>query len=159
MGKPFLIVVGVVVILAVFAYLLFTDKIGSQPKLEDTITINPANIPAKKSMNDDQGLKIEDIKVGTGPAVKSGDTVTINYVGTLTDGTKFDSSYDHGQPFSTQIGTGQVIKGWDLGVIGMKVGGKRKLTIPPQLGYGSQGTDGIPPNSTLIFELELVGIK
>ena len=110
-------------------------------------------------MDAKQELKIEDIKVGTGKAVKSGDTVIINYVGTLTNGTKFDSSYDRNQPFETQIGTGQVIKGWDLGVIGMKVGGKRKLTIPPQLGYGDQAAGIIPPNSTLIFELELMGIK
>lgn len=106
------------------------------------------------------GLKIEDLKEGTGSAVKSGDTITINYSGTLLNGTKFDSSYDRGQPFQTQIGVGRVIKGWDEGVIGMKVGGKRKLTIPPDLGYGAQGAGSvIPPNATLIFELELLEIK
>ncbi len=108
---------------------------------------------------DTKGLKIEDIKVGTGKEVKSGDTVVINYTGTLQNGTKFDSSYDRGQPFETQIGTGQVIKGWDLGVVGMKVGGKRKLIIPPDLGYGAQSVGSIPPNSTLIFEVELIDIK
>ncbi|MBU4017484.1 FKBP-type peptidyl-prolyl cis-trans isomerase, partial [Patescibacteria group bacterium] len=103
--------------------------------------------------------KIEDIKVGDGREVKNGDTVVIDYLGTLPDGTKFDSSYDRGEPFETQIGTGQVIKGWDLGVVGMKVGGKRKLTIPPSLGYGEQATGPIPANSTLIFEVELVDVK
>ena len=105
-------------------------------------------------------LQIEDLKTGTGPAVKSGDNIIIHYKGTLTDGTKFDSSYDRGTPFETQIGVGQVIKGWDEGVIGMKVGGKRKLTIPPELGYGASGAGNvIPPNATLIFEVELIGIK
>jgi FKBP-type peptidyl-prolyl cis-trans isomerase len=104
-------------------------------------------------------LKIEDTIIGTGQEVKSGDSIVIHYKGTLTDGTKFDSSYDRGKPFETQIGVGQVIKGWDEGVIGMKVGGKRKLTIPPSLGYGDQPAGSIPPNSTLIFEVELVGIK
>jgi FKBP-type peptidyl-prolyl cis-trans isomerase len=108
---------------------------------------------------DSKELKIEDIKIGEGQEVKSGDNIVIHYLGTLTDGTKFDSSYDRGQPFETQIGVGQVIKGWDEGVVGMKVGGKRKLTIPPDLGYGSQSAGSIPPNSTLIFEVELVGIK
>src|SRR6266436_4460874 len=110
-------------------------------------------------MDNNQNLKIEDIKVGTGTEVKSGDTVVVNYVGTLTDGKKFDSSYDRNQPFETQIGTGQVIKGWDLGIVGMKVGGKRKLTIPPSLGYGNQTVGSIPANATLIFQVQLVGIK
>lgn len=116
--------------------------------------------PTKIMNNTDaKGLKIEDIKVGSGREVKSGDNIVINYLGTLEDGTKFDSSYDRGEPFETQIGTGQVIKGWDLGVVGMKIGGKRKLTIPPSLGYGQQAVGTIPANSTLIFEVELVDIK
>lgn len=105
------------------------------------------------------GLQIQDEAIGTGQEVKSGDTVTVNYLGTLTDGTKFDSSYDRNQPFTTQIGTGQVIKGWDEGIVGMKVGGKRKLIIPPSLGYGDQAAGSIPPNSTLIFEIELLSVK
>jgi len=122
----------------------------------------PAQKPTPTKIMDTTGtkdLKIEDIRVGSGAEVKSGDTVVINYLGTLTNGTKFDSSYDRGEPFETQIGTGQVIKGWDLGVVGMKVGGKRKLTIPPSLGYGDQATGPIPANSTLIFEVELVDVK
>lgn len=105
-------------------------------------------------------LKIEDQKVGTGAEVKSGDTISIHYQGTLEDGTKFDSSYDRGKPFETQIGVGKVIQGWDQGVVGMKVGGKRKLIIPSELGYGERGAGNIiPPNATLIFEVELIGIK
>lgn len=105
-------------------------------------------------------LKIEDSLVGTGATVKSGDTITIHYLGTLMDGTKFDSSYDRGQPFETQIGVGMLIEGWDKGIPGMKIGGKRKLTIPPEMAYGDQGagTD-IPPKSTLVFEVELLEIK
>ncbi len=104
-------------------------------------------------------LKIEDIKIGEGKEVKKGDTVVMHYKGTLTDGKQFDSSYDRGEPFETVIGVGQVIKGWDEGVPGMKIGGKRRLTIPPEMGYGARGAGSIPPNSTLIFEVELINIK
>lgn len=108
----------------------------------------------------DTKLIIEEIKVGDGREVKSGDTVVMHYSGTLTDGTKFDSSLDRNEPFTTQIGVGQVIKGWDEGVPGMKIGGKRKLTIPSDLAYGESGAGGvIPPNATLIFEVELLDIK
>jgi FKBP-type peptidyl-prolyl cis-trans isomerase len=103
-------------------------------------------------------LGIEDITVGTGATAAIGDTVTVNYIGTFTNGTKFDSSYDRGQPYTFRIGAGQVIAGWDQGVPGMKVGGKRRLTIPPSLAYGSQGSGPIPPNATLIFEINLVSI-
>lgn len=105
-------------------------------------------------------LKIEDIKTGKGKEVKSGDIISIHYLGTLENGKKFDSSYDRGEPFETQIGVGYVIQGWDQGVPGMKIGGKRKLTIPSELGYGSREIAGvIPANSTLIFEVELIDIK
>ena len=105
--------------------------------------------------------QIEDIKVGSGPAAKSGDRVSVHYVGTLTNGTKFDSSRDRGQPFEFPLGGGRVIRGWDVGVAGMQVGGVRKLTIPPEEGYGARGTPGgpIPPNATLVFEVELLKIR
>ena len=105
-------------------------------------------------------LKIEDSKIGTGAEAVTGKSVTVHYTGWLTDGTKFDSSKDRGQPFSFQLGGGQVIKGWDQGVAGMKVGGVRKLTIPASLGYGARGAGGvIPPNATLVFEVELLGVN
>jgi FKBP-type peptidyl-prolyl cis-trans isomerase len=111
-------------------------------------------------MSDDIELKIEDIKEGTGVAVKEGDTVVMHYTGWLKDGTKFDSSHDRNMPFETKIGIGYVIKGWDMGVPGMKVGGKRKLTIPHHLGYGKYGAgDTIPGFATLIFEVDLLKIK
>jgi peptidylprolyl isomerase len=106
------------------------------------------------------GLQYEDLKVGTGESPKAGQTCVMHYTGWLTDGSKFDSSVDRGQPFEFSIGRGQVIKGWDEGVMSMKVGGKRKLTIPPDLGYGARGAGGvIPPNATLVFEVELLGLK
>lgn len=105
-------------------------------------------------------LKIDDQKVGDGAEAKSGQTVSVHYTGTLTDGTKFDSSKDRGQPFKFKLGAGHVIKGWDLGVAGMKIGGVRTLTIPAELGYGSRGAGAvIPPNATLIFEVELLGVE
>ncbi|OGY59996.1 MAG: peptidylprolyl isomerase [Candidatus Colwellbacteria bacterium RIFCSPHIGHO2_12_FULL_44_17] len=101
----------------------------------------------------------EDLTVGTGAEAKSGDMVSVHYVGTLVDGTKFDSSRDRGEPFEFKLGAGEVIKGWDQGVAGMKVGGKRKLTIMPELGYGARAVGKIPANSTLVFEVELLGVK
>lgn len=105
-------------------------------------------------------LLIEDEVVGTGDEAQAGDTVHVHYTGTLTDGTKFDSSLDRGQPFEFTLGVGQVIEGWDKGVVGMKVGGKRKLTIPSDMAYGDSGIPGaIPGGATLIFEVELLKVK
>lgn len=106
------------------------------------------------------GLEIIDVKVGDGPEAKVGQQVTVHYTGYLTDGKKFDSSVDRGQPFPFTLGTGQVIKGWDEGVAGMKVGGKRRLIIPSQLAYGPNGRPPtIPGNAQLIFDVELLGVK
>jgi FKBP-type peptidyl-prolyl cis-trans isomerase len=106
------------------------------------------------------GLKYVDLIVGTGREAAAGALVSVHYIGWLTNGTKFDSSVDRREPFSFPLGGGKVIRGWDEGVAGMKVGGKRKLTIPPQLGYGSRGAGGvIPPNATLVFDVELLEIK
>jgi FKBP-type peptidyl-prolyl cis-trans isomerase len=103
-------------------------------------------------------LVSEDLVVGTGATAAVGDRVTVHYVGTFTNGTKFDSSYDRNQPFSFRIGAGQVIPGFEQGVVGMRVGGRRRITIPPSLGYGSQAVGSIPANSTLIFDIDLLSI-
>jgi FKBP-type peptidyl-prolyl cis-trans isomerase FkpA len=119
----------------------------------------PTSTPMKTQTLPD-GLKIEDEVIGTGPAAKAGQTVSVHYTGWLTDGTKFDSSVDRGQPFSFNLGAGQVIAGWDEGVAGMQVGGNTTQTIPASLGYGASGAGGvIPPNATLIFEVQLLAIK
>lgn len=108
----------------------------------------------------DSGLKYEDLVDGDGDVAAAGQQVVVHYTGWLTDGSKFDSSLDRNQPFDFALGRGSVIRGWDEGVQGMKVGGKRKLTIPPQLGYGARGAGGvIPPNATLVFEVELLEIR
>ena len=104
-------------------------------------------------------LIIEDLSVGEGAEAVAGKHVTVHYTGWLTDGTKFDSSLDRNDPFDFPLGRGHVIRGWDDGVAGMKVGGKRKLTIPPEMGYGARGAGGvIPPNATLVFEVELLAV-
>jgi FKBP-type peptidyl-prolyl cis-trans isomerase len=114
-----------------------------------------------KTVTTASGLKYEDLKVGTGAEAKPGQTVTVHYAGTLTDGTKFDASRDRGEPYRFPLGAGAVIKGWDEGVAGMKVGGRRKLTVPSELGYGERGTPGgpIPPNATLVFDVELLSVE
>src|SRR6187549_1398814 len=105
------------------------------------------------------GLGIEDLVVGDGATASAGQRVSVHYTGWLENGTKFDSSKDRGEPFMFSLGRGEVIRGWDEGVSGMKVGGKRKLTIPAALGYGTRGAGGvIPPNATLLFEVELLGV-
>ncbi len=146
------IIIFVIVIFLVFELLIMISpgKISFNDSIQ---TISPTQKLTSK-------LEINDTKIGTGSAVKSGDSVILHYKGTLADGTEFDSSYKRGEPFQTTIGTGAVIKGWDQGIPGMKIGGKRKLTIPSDLGYGATGSPPIiPPNATLIFEVELLEIK
>ena len=160
--------IGAVIIVLIAAgipFVLFQNKSQNSPSpsLAPSVTITPEASPSASPVSSqtmENGLKIEDLTVGTGNEAQSGKKVTVNYAGTLTDGTKFDSSYDRGTPFSFNLGTGQVIAGWDQGVAGMKVGGKRRLTIPPELGYGATGAGGvIPPNATLIFEVELLRVE
>ncbi|MBU4298964.1 FKBP-type peptidyl-prolyl cis-trans isomerase [Patescibacteria group bacterium] len=152
MKKIFLVIVLVII----FAGIYFVAK---NPKNN----IEVLKEPFLSGMGADEihGMKIEVLKEGTGESSKNGDRVAVHYVGTLENGARFDSSIDRGTPFSFTLGAGQVIRGWDLGVLGMKKGEKRKLTIPSELAYGETGTPGgpIPPNATLIFEVELLGIN
>lgn len=124
-----------------------------------SVTTPNNNAGEKTVITTPSGLKYVDIVEGTGPSPQQGQVVKVHYTGTLENGKKFDSSVDRGQPFEFKIGVGQVIKGWDEGVATMKVGGRRQLTIPPDLGYGSRGIGPIPPNSTLIFDVELLGVS
>ncbi len=122
-------------------------------------TTRDNNTKTTKMENTQNGLGVEVLKAGTGKEIQNGEIAVVNYVGTLENGTKFDSSIDRGVPFKFTLGAGQVIKGWDMGVLGMKIGEKRRLKIPPELAYGSRGVGQIPPNSTLIFDVELVNIQ
>lgn len=136
-----------VVVIAFLAIRSFSAPAGEQP------------VTTGNEITTASGLKYEDLVVGTGAEAKAGDTVSVHYTGTLTNGEKFDSSLDRDTPLQFELGAGRVIKGWDEGVAGMLVGGKRKLIIPPDLGYGAQGAGAsIPPNSTLVFEVELLEI-
>lgn len=127
---------------------------------ESSAKLSASSTSSMQNISKTEGLEIYDIKEGEGAEAKAGKAILAHYVGTLTDGTKFDSSVDRGQPFEFTLGVGQVIQGWDLGIQGMKVGGVRKLVIAPELGYGARGAGNlIPPNSTLVFEVQLVAVE
>lgn len=162
-----LVVLGAVIYLSQRPAIQKAEKAEQAQKAADA---KPAETPppsasAKSTSDNDIPKTVDhlikkDIKVGTGTEAKAGDTVTVNYKGTLTDGSQFDSSYDRNEPFTFQLGAGNVIKGWDEGVQGMKVGGKRQLIIPSDLGYGAQGHPPvIPGNATLVFEVELLKVE
>lgn len=131
-------------------------KLGLTSTTTATTTMQNNNAINNKPAS---GLKIETLKGGSGATAQKGSTVFVHYVGRLLDGAQFDSSIDRNEPFEFKVGVGAVIEGWDQGVLGMKVGEKRKLTIPPELAYGSKGTGPIPPNATLVFEVELLNVK
>ena len=147
------IIIGATVLAVIILIYAFTRTPGRDEQNTATVT------PTMTQQETNTKLSIEDVKEGTGSAVKSGDTVSVHYTGTLTDGTKFDSSKDSNRPFEFTVGGGQVIKGWEEGLLGMKVGGIRKLVIPPEMGYGARAVGPIPANSTLNFEIELLEIK
>ena len=143
-----ILIVSVVVIVVAIGVLIYINSNKTTPTTSSEMITTAS------------GLQYQDITVGTGQEAKAGDTVSVHYTGYLEDGTKFDSSVDRGEPFSFTLGTGGVIAGWDEGVAGMRVGGTRKLIIPPELAYGEQGAGGglIPPNATLTFDVELLSI-
>jgi FKBP-type peptidyl-prolyl cis-trans isomerase len=151
--------------MALAAALMLAGCAGSKGPGDTTATPAPATdaaaaAPKPKLHKLASGVVYEDLVVGNGTMADPGLTVSMQYTGWLTNGTKFDSSFDHGRPYTFVLGTGAVIAGWDQGIKGMRLGGKRKLTIPPDMGYGAAGSGTrIPPNSTLIFEVELVGVQ
>ncbi len=159
-----MMIVWVLIVLVVIGGLIYIT-INKSPAPKENIGVEQnTNMGNTQNVQNTEGVKITTLKEGTGEVAKAGDTVAMNYTGTLTDGTTFDSNVDpkfnHVQPFVFTIGAGQVIKGWDVGVAGMKVGEQRKLELAPLFAYGSSGAGGvIPPNATLIFEVELLGIK
>jgi FKBP-type peptidyl-prolyl cis-trans isomerase len=169
------VLAGGVVILLLLSVILYLQRGGTAEEAEqgtsaDLAAITPLPTEEQEIFEEDdatitpmQGdvteLIVEDLVVGTGTEAVAGKQITVNYRGTLLDGTQFDSSYDRGQPFSFVLGSGQVIQGWEKGFAGMRIGGKRKLTIPPELGYGSRDMGTIPPNSVLIFEVELLEVE
>lgn len=149
--KQLFLGIVIILVLGLVAFVFsLTRELQEEPQVQEQEETSPM-----QTMN----LKIEDIVTGEGAEAVQGKTAVMHYTGTLLDGTKFDSSLDRGTPFSFVLGANQVIAGWDQGVSGMKVGGKRMLTVPPDLAYGSQGIPGvIPPDSTLVFELELLDV-
>lgn len=142
-----------------------TPTVGDYAMQDVTNIVNPSGAPASagtagQTQTLEGGLQIRDTLIGAGEEAISGMAIAVHYTGTLQDGTKFDSSLDRGKPFELILGGGMVIKGWDLGIVGMRVGGKRTLIIPPALGYGAQGAGGvIPPNATLVFDVELLAAQ
>jgi FKBP-type peptidyl-prolyl cis-trans isomerase len=153
-----IIIVGFLVVGLLVYVVINSLNSSSEPEVAEQTETTVVQPESEVSVMNE--LIKEDIKEGSGDEAVAGKSVTVHYTGTLEDGTKFDSSHDRDEPFVFSLGAGQVIKGWDEGVAGMKVGGVRKLTIPPELGYGSRGAGAlIPPNAVLVFEVELLGVE
>jgi FKBP-type peptidyl-prolyl cis-trans isomerase FkpA len=140
-----------------FPIIIFFAAVGIASGRTDTNTYSPTKVDGTPKTTI-SGVQYWDIVVGTGATAVPGKTVGLHYTGWLTDGKKFDSSVDRGKPVAFPLGAGRVIKGWDEGIVGMKVGGKRQLRIPPELGYGIHGSRAIPPNAILIFDVELLAV-
>lgn len=157
------VLAGFAVLIAALVIVILVGRGGDDDKSDPAALADTSTKPVIEASDDPAPtkLEIEDIKEGTGPAAKDGDNLSMQYVGAIYDtGDEFDASWDRGEPFSFELGSGNVIKGWDEGVKGMKVGGRRKLVIPPDLGYGEAGQPpSIPPSSTLVFIVDLVGIN
>jgi len=157
MKKTFSMIAFVVIAVGlVWLGIWYDGKMAAQ-SAQSAVEAGAAAAQAQQALVNE--IKITDLTVGTGTTAVAGDTVTVNYVGTLDNGTKFDSSFDRNQPYTFQLGAGKVIPGWDLGVPGMKVGGKRTLVIPPDLAYGAQGYGPVPGNATLHFTVELLAVS
>lgn len=152
-GKTAALIAGATLLVAIVGIFVLVQA-DAKPAEEKPLTTKD-----KEHTTPMDTLQMQTIQEGSGEGAKNGDLVTVHYTGTLTNGTKFDSSLDRGQPFSFKLGLGQVIAGWEQGILGMKVGEKRKLTIPPALGYGAAPVGTIPANSTLVFDVELLKIN
>ena len=152
--KTLIIILAIILIIIIGGVYFFAQP---KPNVKPKVQAQPQKI---STSFDIQGMQVDILKEGTGDGAKVGDNIVVNYVGTLTDGTKFDSSIDRNLPFSYILGQNKVIKGWELGLLGMKAGEKRRLTIPPELAYGPTGNPpAIPPNATLIFEIDMISIN
>jgi len=163
-----ILIISLIFVVFFTIFIFWNRDRGMKENNDHTLTSNKGQVQensqqaqknGKKEETKNNGLIIKILQEGKGEGAKDGNTVSVNYIGTLKDGKKFDSSLDRGVPFSFKLGAGEVIKGWDLGVLGMKVGEKRRLTIPPELAYGERGIGPIPPNSTLIFQIELLSVN
>ena len=170
MSKVLAIFIGIAIVAAGAAYFAFDyrNKSADEDRAAQNQTVPPPATSMENTSGDKRGepeerfidMKADILRPGSGEGAKAGNTITVHYTGTLENGQKFDSSRDRGEPFSFKLGAGTVIRGWDAGLVGMKIGEKRRLTIPPELAYGAAGAGGvIPPNATLIFEVEMINIR